>query len=145
MQNDPTFQTVAWAVFGLLLLIAEVATSTFVLLFFGIAALLVAGARLLGLQSFAIELVVFALLGGIGVAFFRSKILHLIPTGERFVTDSELTLNTEVAPRGEAQVEYQGTTWTVINESHLALQAGEQVRIVRAEGVKLVVHPKRGT
>lgn len=133
-----------WAVLGLVLIIAEVVTLSFVLLFFGASALLVAAAKLFGLNHLAIEILLFGLGGVGGLLLFRKKLVHAMSSRKGMHIDQETTviLTSKVPAKGRAEIEYQGTTWTALNESDKDLNAGEEVLISRTEGVKLIIAPK---
>jgi membrane protein implicated in regulation of membrane protease activity len=138
-------RTIIWAVLGVILLSAEVMSGTLVLLFFGVAAFIVAVAKLAGLDVLWIELLVFAVAGGSSLLLFRSKLREALAhrsAGYRGDRHETITLTTAIAAGGEGRVEYQGTTWTAVNEGGRALDAGERVMIVRTEGVKLFVVSK---
>lgn len=136
--------TVIWVVVGLVLLVAEMLSLTFVLLFFGVSAILVALAKLLGLHNLPIELLIFALGGVAGLWLFRKKLVTAIQTkkGMHIDRDTVFILNNDVTAGGRAEVEYQGSTWTAMNESDRDLQKGQEAVIERTEGVRLVIKPR---
>jgi membrane protein implicated in regulation of membrane protease activity len=136
--------TVVWGGIGLVLLIAEMLTLTFVLLFFGASAIVVALAKLLGLQNLPLELVIFALGGLGGIWLFRSKLVIAMQAKKVLQIDQEtvIVLSNNVPANGRAELEYQGSRWTAMNESAVDLKAGQEAVIVRTEGVRLVVKPK---
>lgn len=137
-------RTLIWAGVGVALLSAEVVSSTFVLLFFGLAAFVVVAARLLGLDVLWLELIVFAAAGGAAVLLFRNKLRETMAARGSYRGDRQetLVLSKPLASGAEGHVEYQGTTWTAINESGRTLDTGERVVIVRTEGVKLFLTSK---
>lgn len=130
-----------WAVLGLILIIAEMLHLSMVLLFFGIAAFVTAGVAWLGLHNNIAQIVLFALLGLSGMLLFRQKLLHTFrPTrevgGDRH---TRITLSADVPAHGSAPVQYQGTTWTAVNESDHDLKKDTSVYIHGTEGVKLII------
>jgi membrane protein implicated in regulation of membrane protease activity len=133
-----------WAVLGLVLIITEVLSLTFVLLFFGVSALLIAGAKLFGLNNAAVEMALFGVIGIGGLLIFRKKLKDALSSRKGMQIDREnvVILSAPVPPRGRAQIQYQGTTWTAINQSDVALNAGDEVRISSTEGIKLIIQPK---
>src|SRR5437899_2586838 len=58
--NDMSWIWILWTVLGLILIVAEVFTSGFVLLWFGIGALAAAFAGLVGVNSLALQFLIFA-------------------------------------------------------------------------------------
>lgn len=136
--------TILWAIAGILLLVVEMATMTFFLVFFAVAALVVAVAKAFGLDHFATEMILFSGIGASGLLFFRKRMLRMFVSEQNELetdTSQVLTLTSDIAPEGTALVEYQGSQWTAINESPVPLRSGDRVVIVRTEGVKLVVKP----
>ena len=134
--------TVIWALLGLALLGAEVVTSTFILLFFGIAALVVAMARVLGLDNITAELLLFSAIGLLGVALLRKKIAARMGKkhqGYEIDRASAFRLDATVPAHGEAHVSYQGSRYTAVNESDASLPEGTRVIVTRVEGIKIYV------
>jgi membrane protein implicated in regulation of membrane protease activity len=77
--------------------------------------------------------------------FFRGRIYRKlrghppeVRTGPR---GDELTLPAALAPEERCQTEHAGSFWTVQNDSELALSSGARVRVVRVEGMTLLVRP----
>ncbi len=137
-------RTIIWAVLGIGLVSLEVVTGTFFLLFFGIAALLVAAIRVAGLDLFWAELVLFSGLSGALVFLLRGRLRQAIKPHGHFRGDAAetITLSAGLTPRGQGQIEYHGAPWTAVNNSDVALPAGTRVHIVKVEGVTLFVAPK---
>jgi len=129
--------TVIWATIGIVLILAEVFTSTFVLLFFGVAALLVAGSKALGLDNLPVEIVAFGALGMLLTLTLRKKIQASFGRPELYRADEYVQLSEDIPPRGTKTISYQGTTWTAVNESDSALVRGGRAVVVRTEGVRL--------
>jgi membrane protein implicated in regulation of membrane protease activity len=134
--------TFYWVAAGLLLIIAEMFHLSMVLLFFGVAALVVALAKFLGLNNLPVEIVLFAGLGIGGLLLFRRKLLRSLKTSGGLSIDRNATLmlTDDLAAHGSVGVTYQGTSWTAVNETDSDLKKGTKVYIQRTEGVKLIVH-----
>lgn len=139
----PEFSATAWLIIGFGLIIAEIFTLTLVLLFFGIAAVLVAGIKLFGLNNLTYELILFAVLGIASILLFRQRICSSWsknPGASMEIDHNKtFTLTAEIPAGGEASVQYQGTAWTAVNRGPAALSAGSQVKVVETDGVKLIV------
>ncbi len=129
--------TIIWATLGIVLILAEVFTSTFVLLFFGVAALLVSGFKALGLSNLPVEIVIFGALGILLTFTLRKKIQASLGRPHSYRSDEFLDLTEDIPARGTKSISYQGTTWTAVNESDVALVRGGRARVVRTEGVRL--------
>lgn len=136
--------SITWAILGLVLIGIEIASFSFVLLFFGIAALLVAGAKLLGLNHLPVEITIFGVGGLAGLLLFRRKMIAGLKAHESNLTDQHNTfiLNADIPAHGRQTVEYQGSQWTAINESEEELKQGQTVVIVKTDGIKLILKRK---
>lgn len=133
-----------WAGFGLVLMIAEMLTGTFVLLSFGISALIVALFAYAGLENNFLQIVVFAVDGLTNLWIFKKVLPRRQQTpslendsGVQFTLDN--TTQGMILPKEEGSVFYQGSPWTAFNTGDTPLKAGDRVRIVKTEGIKLVI------
>lgn len=135
--------TVLWAVAGLALIVAEMFTATFFLLFFGIAGLIIAMARhFFGLDHLNTELSMFAAIGVAGVLIFRGKLLSSFQSkdkGAKIDEDRTLVLSDDVPAGSEAKVNYQGTQWTAINNTAEHMAKGTRVAIDHTDGIKIIL------
>jgi len=133
-----------WLGLGVALLAMEVLTTSFGFIFFGISALFVSViCWQFGLADVIWEMVVFAVMGGVSVPLFRSRVRALLNRSKNISIDTgkEMLLTAAVGPRAEATCEYQGAPWSVFNDSDLALQVGDRVTITRVDGIRLVIRP----
>jgi membrane protein implicated in regulation of membrane protease activity len=138
-----------WWIAGCVLLVAEITTATFMFLFFSIAAFGVGAVKLVGLDNLTAELILFGLLGLLTTAVFRkSLIARFRPAANRWDAGADVksivALTQALAARGESTTEYQGSSWTVVNDSDVSFAAGHKVEVKRVEGVKLIVGPIAG-
>lgn len=143
MENTTTL-TLVWSLVGLALLGAEMMTGTFILLFFGISALVVAVLRLIGLDSLAIEVILFAIIGSMMIFFFRPKIRAAMEQrhkGYDVDKNATFTLSADIPAHGSANILYQGTTWTALNGTDALMSEGQKVRVTKVEGIKIHVLP----
>jgi membrane protein implicated in regulation of membrane protease activity len=141
---------ILWAVLGAILIVAEVFTSGFVLLWFGIGALAAALAGIVGIDNLGIQFLIFALISvGLTLAsrtifvnyFSREKTGDSLRTG---VDSLPGKIGTVVSSsRGsmrEGAVKVFGSTWTAYPaEGESALEAGERVRVESIEGSSIYV------
>jgi len=141
---------ILWTVLGLVLIVAEVFTSGFVLLWFGIGALVAAFAGILGLENLGLQFLIFAVVSIGLTAASRTIFLNYFSrerTGDSLKTGVDALLGkvgTVVSSsRGalnEGAVKLSGSTWTAYPiEGEKPLEAGERVRIERMEGASLFV------
>src|SRR5919106_144732 len=135
---------ILWCVLGLTLIVTEVFTSGFVLLWFGIGALAAAFAGLIGIDSLAIQFLIFVTVStGLTVAS-RTIFVNYF---SRQRPGEELRMGVDALPgkigtvvsssRGalhEGAVKVLGSTWTAYPaDGESPLEAGERVLIVSAK------------
>lgn len=133
--------TLIWAIVGLLAILSELTMGSFFLLFLGLSALIVAGARLLGLDNLLWEALLFSALSLASILLFRKKLLASFRVKGQFRIDNSVLLEVDMAPGATTSISYQGSMWTAVNVSNQVLKAGETAHIVKIEGVKLFLTP----
>ncbi|MFN2493196.1 MAG: NfeD family protein [Pyrinomonadaceae bacterium] len=141
---------ILWGVLGAVLIVAEVFTSGFVLLWFGIGALVAGFAAMVGIDSIAVQFLIFAFVSvGLTAAsrtifvnyFSREKTGGSLRTG---VDSLPGKIGTVVSSsRGamqEGAVKVFGSTWTAYPAlGEAPLEAGERVQVESVEGSSIYV------
>lgn len=132
---------------GVILFGAELAfiDAQFYLVFVGAAAivvgLLVASTAIAQWAQWAL----FAVLSIGSMLLFRGRIYRKLrghpPEVHTGPGGGVLTLPAALGPGESCQTEHAGSFWTVQNDSAVPLASGARVRIVRVQGLKLLVHP----
>ena len=135
-----------WIILGAFLLGAELlgVDAAFYLVFIGFAAIITGVIELSGLQmALWMEWLIFAALSLASMVLFRKRLYQKFrgvdveyqsgPTG-RIVR-----LPTELAPGDTCRMDFQGTTWTVLNEGPASIGSGERAEIKQIDGTTLIV------
>ena len=141
---------ILWCVLGLALIVAEMFTTGFVLLWFGIGALAAALAGLIGIDSLAIQFAIFILVsGGLTAAsrtifvnyFSREKDGHSLRSGAEALPGKIGTVvSSSRGALNEGAVKVFGSTWTAYPApGESPLEAGERVRVESVEGASIFV------
>lgn len=141
---------ILWCVLGLALIVAEVFTSGFVLLWFGIGALAAAFAGLVGIDSLAVQFMIFAVVSmGLTVAsrtifvnyFSRERTGDSLRSGAESLPGKIGTVvSSSRGALNEGAVKVFGSTWTAYPaEGESPLEAGERVRVESIEGASIYV------
>ena len=141
---------ILWFVLGLVLIVAEVFTSGFVLLWFGIGALAAALAGIVGIHSLGLQFLIFAAVSsGLTAAsrtifvnyFSREKTGDSLRTGVDSLPGKIGTVvSSSCGALNEGAVKVFGSTWTAYPaDGEEPLEAGERVRIEKMEGASLYV------
>jgi membrane protein implicated in regulation of membrane protease activity len=139
----------AWLLLGILLLGGEMLTpGGFVLFFFGLGSLVVGILDLVGVTPDpAVQWLCFAALSVVSALIFRKPLLARIErhTPRARVDDlsGEIAVPVaEIAPGSVGRAELRGTVWSARNGTDRALAAGARCRVLRAEGLTLVLEPE---
>ena len=141
---------ILWCVLGGILIVAEVFTSGFVLLWFGIGALAAALVAMAGVDSLVVQFLVFAT---VSIGLTAASRTIFVNYFSRETTGDSLRTGVDALPgkigtvvsssRGamqEGAVKVFGSTWTAYPaEGETALEAGERVRVESIEGSSIYV------
>ena len=140
-----------WVVLGLVLIVAEIFTSGFVLLWFGIGALAAALLGIVGIDSLALQFLVFAVVSSGLTAASRTIFINYFSREKS--GQSSLRSGVDALPgktgtvvsssRGalqEGAVKVFGSTWTAYPApGEPPLEAGERVCVESIEGASIYV------
>jgi membrane protein implicated in regulation of membrane protease activity len=144
------FVWILWCVLGLVLIVAEVFTTGFVLLWFGIGALAAAFAGLIGIDSLAIQFLIFI---GVSTGLTAASRTIFVNYFSREKSGTSLRSGADSLPgkigtvvsssRGalnEGAVKVFGSTWTAYPApGESPLEAGERVCVESIEGASIYV------
>lgn len=134
----------AWAILGLVLVIAELLSGTFYLLMFGAAAFGAAAAAYFG-QPFAVQAIVATALAGFGcygvhVYRARNRAEQMPPIDAGMPASFEAWID---AAARLARVRYRGATWDARVDGAEALEPGATVYVLATDGNTLKVAKNR--
>ena len=144
------FAWILWTVLGIVLIIAEIFTPGFVLLWFGVGALAAALASFLGL-GLAAQVVVFILLSSLLTALSRTIFVNYFTRpgeaggGLRSGADAlpgqvGTVVTSSSGAMQEGAVKVFGSTWTAYPaEGEEPLEAGDRVVVERLRGASIYV------
>ena len=139
-----------WTILGALLIVAEIFTTGFVLLWFGIGALAAALAALAGVSSIPAQFLIFAI---VSIALTAASRTIFVNYFSRERTGGDLKSGMEALPgkvgtvvsssRGalhEGAVKVYGSTWTAFPvDGEEPLEAGDRVVVERMQGASIYV------
>src|ERR1700704_5849099 len=139
-----------WVILGAVLIVAEIFTTGFVLLWFGIGALAAAFAALLGVHSMTAQFLIFAI---VSIALTAASRTIFVQYFSRETTGGDLKSGVEGLPgkvgtmvsssRGalhEGAVKVFGSTWTAYPvDGEDPLEAGDRVEVQRVQGASIYV------
>ncbi len=141
---------ILWTVLGVVLIIAEVFTPGFVLLWFGVGALAAAFAGLVGLDSLLLQFLIFIF---VSVALTAASRTIFVNYFSREKTGDDLKSGVDALPGkigtvvsssegalNEGAVKVFGSTWTAYPaDGEEPLEAGERVEVERVQGASIYV------
>ena len=141
---------VLWCILGAILIVAEIFTTGFVLLWFGIGALLAALASFIGIDSSVIQFLIFATVSIALTAasrtiftiyFSREKNEPSLRSGADALPGKVGTVvSSSKGALNEGAVKVFGSTWTAYPApGELPLEAGERVCVESIEGASIYV------
>ena len=135
-----------WITLGILLMGAELVAvdAAFYLVFVGAAALCIG---ILGLGGMDLpvwgQYLSFAALAITSMVLFREKLYVKLRGSVPGFRDTRVgrtvTVDEDVPEGGETRVALRGTQWTAVNRGPGAIAAGSGARIVKTDGVELVI------
>src|SRR5205807_10399523 len=139
-----------WAILGAVLVVAEIFTTGFVLLWFGIGALAAGLAGLLGVHSIIAQFLIFA---AVSIALTAASRTIFVNYFSREKTGGDLKTGADSLPgkvgtvvtssQGslhEGAVKVFGSTWTAYPcEGEEPLEAGDRVQVDRVQGASIYV------
>ena len=145
-----TYLWIFWTVLGAVLIIAEIFTTGFVLLWFGIGALAAAFAAFIGVNSITAQFLIFAI---ISIALTAASRTIFVNYFSREKAGGDLKSGVEALPgkigtvvsssRGalqEGAVKVYGSTWTAFPiEGEEPLEAGDRVIVESVKGASIYV------
>jgi inner membrane protein len=137
-----------WILLGLALSALELATpGGFYLIFFGVSAILVGLASLVGFLVPAwFEWLAFSVGSIVMLLMFRRRLMQLIQPGagdvDSLIGETALALET-IRPGAIGRAEMRGTVWSARNVHDSELARGQRARVQRVDGLTLYLVPER--
>jgi len=132
-----------WAIAGVVLIVIELASFTFVLAFLGIGALVTALITWLGLTPDTnMQLAAFSISSIIMLLLFR-KTARKMFAGHGFNMADDVGQRVKVIKEipvdGEGDVLYRGSVWNAVSDSNELIPEGATVEITAIDGIRLRV------
>jgi membrane protein implicated in regulation of membrane protease activity len=135
-----------WILGGLGVLLLELVTpGGFYFLFFGAAALVVGVLVALGIATDWLQWLVFSALSVVSLLLFRGPLLRKLKAADAAaapvdsLVGQSVVITEEVGSDGLGKAALRGTVWNVQNAGTEALALGRRCRVLRVDGLKLVV------
>lgn len=129
-----------WVIAGIALLIGEMLSASFFLVFLSLGAFAASLAAAFN-QPFYYQLLVCAGLSVVGMILLRKPLQKRLLKASGVVADigREIVIDQAIAPHKSARIAYQGSQWTATNVGIEPIVAGERVVIVGMDGVSLLI------
>jgi hypothetical protein len=138
-----------WLALGLILVALEMAASGgFYVIFFGVAAIAIAGLRLVDMAGPTwVQFLLFSVISVASLLLFRSPLLRWMkldrPAKEvdSLVGEPAVPLE-DIAPGAVGRAELRGTVWTARNTSDGPLLRGQRSVVVRVDQLMISIEPE---
>ncbi|HUX40149.1 MAG TPA: NfeD family protein [Rectinemataceae bacterium] len=136
-------QALVWAIVGVALVIAELMSMSFVLVFFGVGALLTALLVALKILSgFYAPIVVFSVASLALMALMRSFVKRRFSGHKDMMPDylgQVLLVVKDIPAGGEGTVSWRGSEWLAFADETTGIAAGDRARVIGRDGIRLMV------
>jgi membrane protein implicated in regulation of membrane protease activity len=125
-----------WVLLGTALLVTEMLTGTFFLLFLSLGAFSASLAALFGLHSIPLQIVICGVVAFIGFFLLKKPLQKKLLKAAAISIDhgQVVRIDQPVAPGQSTRINYQGTTWEARNADSVSLNPGDSGLIVGTEG-----------
>ncbi|MEA1884431.1 MAG: NfeD family protein [Thermotogota bacterium] len=136
---------IIWMIFGFILLITEMFTTTFFIMWFGVSALFTALVSWLWIDSFTLELLIFAGVSFLLVLFTRRLTNKMSGEPSRKITQDEIigktgmVTETILSDSSRGLVKMNGQVWRAVSEKGIEIERGRRVVVKKLYGVKIYV------
>src|SRR6056297_1674657 len=136
---------IIWMILGFILLIAEMFTVTFFIMWFGVSALFTALLTWLWIDSFTLQLLIFAIVSFLLVLFTRRLANKMSGEPSRKITQDDIigktgiVTETILSNNSRGLVKLNGQVWRAVSEKGEEIEKGKRVIVKRLYGVKIYV------
>lgn len=129
-----------WIIIGILLMIGEMMTAGFFLMFLALGCFVAALPAALDM-TLVVQLITCAVVAIIGIFVLRKPIQARLLKKISIQADigKEIQISQSIAPHQQARITYQGTSWQATNLDSEILEQGHRVRIVGIDGNTLLL------
>lgn len=130
-----------WLIAGIVLLIAEMATGTIVLIFIAFGCFIAAATSMLAPEMITAQLIVCAVVSLVGTFLLRKPLTRRLLRATSLQADvgKELLIDTDIEPHKRSRISYQGTMWEASNIGTESVKNGDHVIIVGIDGNVLLI------
>ena len=131
----PFYVFLIWIIIAVIFIVAELLTGSFILIFFGIGAVVSGLCALWFGTNFAWQLVIFVAVSIITLVFlrklsiktFRGKINKFEDDYHNSIVGKTAVVSKDIVPPAVGEVKYSGSFWPAVSD--MAIQAGQTVEI----------------
>ena len=136
-----------WIIGGLALVVLEVATPTFFIIFFGMGGITVGILARLGIVNAGwMQWALFTVFSVIYLLLFRRRLQKRVDRTTKHHVDSLVgtlaVARERLSPGIVGRVEVRGTAWSARNTSDQILESGQRCRVESVDGLLLTVVPE---
>lgn len=130
-----------WFLLGIIFLITEMLTGTFVLIFFALGAFAAAIVAAVQGATILMEVVIFAAVSILGAIFLRGHLQRKFLSKINIKADmgKQIKIDQNILPHQQARITYQGASWLATNLDSNEIKQNDHVVIVGIDGNVLLI------
>ncbi|HSB07631.1 MAG TPA: NfeD family protein [Thermodesulfobacteriota bacterium] len=131
-----------WALIGIILIIIEVISVTFFFVFLSVGAFITALAVVLGVESFATQVIIFSISSVLLIVVLRKSAKQLFARHGDMPPEyvgQKVEVIEDIVPGREGYVTYRGSRWIAYSDEKETIPAGSFVEVVSSDGIKLKI------
>jgi membrane protein implicated in regulation of membrane protease activity len=140
MESFSLSPLLVWIIAGIVMLIGEMLTASFFLLFMSLGSFAAALAAHFQ-QSLLIQVGIFLIVSIAGVLLLRKPIQKKLLKKVEIANDigKSVVVDKEILPKHQENISYQGSTWSAMNIGEQKIESGSNATIVSIDGNKLLL------
>jgi len=130
-----------WILVGITMLVIEMLTGSFVLLFISLGAFFAALVAAFIPDGISVQLLTCAGVSLVGAFTLRKPLQRKLLKSAAVEADvgKDILIDQNMAPKQQTRITYQGTTWEAINVGDEEIRQGDQVKIVGIDSTILLL------
>lgn len=134
-----------WLTAGICLLVIEMMSGTFVLMFLSLGCFAAAMADYLGSTELNTEVAIGVAISLLGLVIWRKTLQKRLTKQISVSSDigKEIVVDQETLPGQSSRISYQGTTWNAVSVDSEVIKSGQPAQIVGIDGNSLLIRNLR--
>ena len=142
-------ESVYWLIIGIILSVVEIITPRFVVIWFGISAILVSVISYIGVENLTVQVVIFSMssltLTALSRTIFKKYFIKSSPGSKLKTSLDKLVDSTGVVieeinnNKSQGRVLVNSENWAARSSDNSIIKVGNKISVEKIEGIKLIV------